>query len=126
MENKDWREEIEKDFDELFFEGERNSVYCKKHKVLATPYEVKSFARFQVEKILKSKQEEIEGEMEKMIKKNTYRHTAGCRGFQNQIYLAGDSLVADCTCNPLLEVNYTEYNEVLDDLKPIISNILLK
>ena len=77
-----------------------------------------------VKAVLKSKQEEIKGEMEKMIKKNTYRHTAGCRGFQNQIYLAGDSLVADCTCNPLLEVNYTEYNEVLDDLKPIISNLL--
>ena len=67
MENKDWREEIEKDFDELFFEGERNSVYCKKHKVLATPFEVKSFARFQLEKILKSKQEEI-----KKVKFNRY------------------------------------------------------
>jgi len=64
MENKDWIEEIEKDFDELFFEGERNSVYCKKHKVLATPFEVKSFARFQLEKILKSKQEEMEKKIE--------------------------------------------------------------
>ena len=100
MENKDWMEEIEKDFDELFFEGERNSVYCKKHKVLATPYEVKSFARFQVEKILKSKQEEIEGEMGRMKKVHKFKVTE------------------------VEDITKESYNQALDDLKPIISNIL--
>ena len=35
--------ELEKKFDEEFYEGENNSVFCKKHKIFATPYEIKSF-----------------------------------------------------------------------------------
>jgi hypothetical protein len=30
-------------FDEKFYEGERNSVYCKAHKLFATPTELKFF-----------------------------------------------------------------------------------
>lgn len=37
--------EKEEKFDENFYEGERNSVYCKKHKVFATPYELKAFSK---------------------------------------------------------------------------------
>ena len=36
-------EEEQKKFDEKFYEGERNSVYCHKHNIFATPHEVKSY-----------------------------------------------------------------------------------
>lgn len=35
----EWREQ----FDKTFYEGERNSVCCKKHKAFATPIEIKTF-----------------------------------------------------------------------------------
>lgn len=35
--------EWEKEFDEKFYESEKNSVNCKKHHSCATPYEVKQF-----------------------------------------------------------------------------------
>ena len=40
---KDIQEEEMKRFEEKFYEGERNSVYCHKHSVFATPHEIKSF-----------------------------------------------------------------------------------
>ena len=88
MENKDWREEYNKlrVNDEYYCGGN----YENKEMLVA---EIKSF----IESLLKSKQEEIEGEMEKTRKEITHPQFA--------LYEKG-------------------YNQALDDLKPIISNIL--
>lgn len=40
----------EERFDEKFYEGERNSVNCHKHKIYATPSELKSFIRSEIQK----------------------------------------------------------------------------
>lgn len=42
------------DFDEVFYEGDRNSVYCKKHKALATPIEVRNWNIFCIKQALQS------------------------------------------------------------------------
>ena len=86
MENKDWREEFEDKY--CSFEiSERVS----KSDMLA----IISF----IESLLKSKQEEIEGEMDKMKK-----------GLHEQ---GDDQMQFNCG-----------YNFALVDLKPIISNLL--
>ena len=58
----------------------------------------------------------VVGVIGRMEKKNTERHTEGCRGFKNQIYFAGDSLGGSCTCAPILDRDYTQYNQALNDL----------
>lgn len=63
MNTKNW-EVIEQDFKELFYEGERNSTYCKKHKTLATPHEIKEFARYETEKALSDQLQRIKEEIE--------------------------------------------------------------
>lgn len=40
--------EWEKEFDGTFYEGQSNSVFCKKHHIFATPSELKSFISNQI------------------------------------------------------------------------------
>jgi hypothetical protein len=44
------QEEINKRFDDKFYEGERNSVFCKEHKTFATPHEIKEFIYSEIKK----------------------------------------------------------------------------
>jgi hypothetical protein len=50
--------EMEKLFNEKFYEGENNSVYCAKHRIYATPFEIKQFLIEQIHK----REEEIRKE----------------------------------------------------------------
>lgn len=36
-------------FDEQFYEGDRNSIHCRKHKVYATPGEIKVFIQSEID-----------------------------------------------------------------------------
>ena len=91
MENKDWREQ----YPLTTFTGE-------------TRKEIESL----IESVLKSKQEEIEGEMEEMKKTKT-------TGFLNVIW--GEKLRSKI---PAMSDTDVSYNKALDELKPIISNLL--
>lgn len=50
---------IEKQFNAKFYEGQGNGVYCKKHKFLATPIEIKSLLRSSYSELLGEVVEEI-------------------------------------------------------------------
>ena len=65
-----------------------------------------------IESILKSKQEEIEGEMDEMKKTKT-------TGFLHVIW--GEKLRSKI---PAMSDTDVSYNKALDELKPIISNLL--
>ena len=88
MENKDWREEFGKIFEKNEYFG--ISVRYGQKTAEGEYYQVESF----IESLLQSKQEEIEGEIEKI--EGYYGNPKG----KVMIYL--------------------------DDLKPIITNLLLK
>jgi len=91
MENKDWREQ----YPLTTFTGE-------------TRKEIESL----IESVLKSKQEEIEGEMDEMKKTKT-------TGFLHVIW--GEKLRSKI---PAMSDTDVSYNKALDELKPIISNLL--
>ena len=84
MENKDWREQVKKEWAEY-----NNGVFASLNTTLDF-----------MSKILKSKQEEIEKEMDKMKKVHKFKVTE------------------------VEDIVKESYNQALDDLKPIISNLL--
>lgn len=53
-------EKIIKEFDKNFYEGERNSVYCREHELLASPKEIKAFLLSSLTQIRQETLEEIE------------------------------------------------------------------
>lgn len=55
---------IEERFNEYFYEGDRNSVMCKKHKSFATPFEI---IRFIQSEIQLAEQKAREEEQERII-----------------------------------------------------------
>ena len=77
---------------------------------------VKSFISTSIAQALAEERARMRGVIGRMEKKNTERHTEGCRGFKNQIYFAGDSLGGSCTCAPILDRDYTQYNQALNDI----------
>jgi len=96
MENKDRREEFEKIFEKNEYFG--ISVRYGQKTAEGEYYQVESF----IESILQSKQKEIEKVMDKMKKVHKFKVTE------------------------VEDIVKESYNQALDDLKPIISNILLK
>ena len=87
MENKDWREQFKQEFGIHFSDSEF------------------SFAIASIESLLKSKQEEIEGEMEK---------------FRTKLEWSGIQTPPESDQRN----EYIKLNKYLDDLKNIITNIL--
>ena len=86
MENKDWREEFGSDF-----------------KKFTGDYHNDNYADWwlnKIESLLKSKQEEMEKDIEKMKKVHKFKVTE------------------------VEDITKESYNQALDDLKPIISNLL--
>jgi len=107
MKNKDWREQ----FNEKFVkQGIPIGIakYEAKDGLDITPSKIISF----IDSLLKSKQEEIEREMKKMKKIKT-------TGFLNVIW--GEKLKSKI---PAMSDTDVSYNKAIDDLKPIISNLL--
>ena len=92
MENKDWREEFDKKCKKFEFDG-----------AYETDVDLKLVKPF-IESILKSKQEEIEGAMGEMKRKELSSIDVGPVDIP--------------------DIETQGYNKALDDLKPIISNLL--
>lgn len=61
------KKEVKKEFNKHFYEGERNSVYCKKHNLFATPGELKDFIDSVVDKTYTQAKLEVVEEIEKFI-----------------------------------------------------------
>ena len=114
MTNKDWREQ----FNEKFVkQGIPIGIakYEAKDGLDITPSKIISF----IESLLKSKQEEMEGEMEKLRKpllKNDPKYFIDGK----EMRLMGESDASKYWKDYASE----RYNQALDELKPIISNIL--
>jgi hypothetical protein len=62
--------EVKKEFNKHFYEGERNSVYCKKHNLFATPGELKDFIDSVVDKTYTQAKLEVVEEIEEWLNKN--------------------------------------------------------
>ena len=101
MENKDWRDEAREEWHVRTFNmANEVSDYSKVEMLIADWWIEK------IDSLLKSKQEEIEGELEKMKK---------------EIDLTKTVKRGTATNANRRKLNY---NQSLDDLKPIINNIL--
>ena len=107
MENKDWREEFEKltpDNSSAGYEKQKEWLKNNLHLFTGDMYDEPAYTLDKdkiesfIESILQSKQEEIEGEIEKMKKT------------QDEV---DDN-----------DEGERYYNKAIDDLKPIISNLL--
>ena len=73
--------DLENEFDKKFYEGDRNSTYCKKHKYFATPFEIKQFIakNFIDKRVLREEIEKIEG-LNKLLKQCRHK-MEGMKGF---------------------------------------------
>ena len=69
------KKRIGEEFNEYFYEGERNSVYCKKHNLFATPCELKCFLDSVVDKVYSQAKLEVMEEIEKFITSYRIRHS---------------------------------------------------
>jgi len=61
------KRDVDEEFNKHFYEGERNSVYCKKHNLFATPCELKCFLASVVDKVYSQAKLEVVEEMKKMF-----------------------------------------------------------
>lgn len=68
------QKDILSDFDEKFYEGERNSVFCKKHEVFATPFEIKSYIRSKIQEVLERVKEGINKCKEEENNQGSYKY----------------------------------------------------
>ena len=111
MENKDWREEFEKltpDNISAGYEKQKEWLKNNLHLFTGDMYDEPAYTLDKdkiesfIESLLKSKQEEMEKDIEKMRKVHKFKVTE------------------------VEDITKESYNQALEDLKPIISNILLK
>lgn len=56
------------DWNEKFYEGESNSVCCRKHKIFATPVEIKRFIAQTIAREVEAERERIAREIRGLIK----------------------------------------------------------
>ena len=84
---------VEERFNEYFYEGDRNSVMCKKHKAFATPIEIIRFANSELQlaeqKVREELKQTIIEKIEEYAKSQTDQHTKyaimGCISLINEI-----------------------------------------
>jgi len=80
---------VDERFDEKFYEGESNSVFCKAHKLYATPLEIKQFIHTEIKQavldVLPEEAEWIDSPNEgyKDIPARAYVHC--CNNFRQEI-----------------------------------------
>ena len=121
MENKNWREQFEKltpDNSSAGYEKQKEWLKNNLHLFTEDMYDEPAYTLDKdkiesfIESLLKSKQEEIEHQI--YLKRNVF----GLGG--------GSDTEEQDKKNAENVIRMNAYNQALDDLKPIISNILLK
>lgn len=75
-------ESWEEKYEEYFYEGERNSVNCRKHKIYATPSELKSFIRSETQKAYQEGYDKGREELEKELCQSGNHKFVPCDEFE--------------------------------------------
>lgn len=78
-------------FDESFYEGQRNAVYCKEHNIHASPYEIKEFlTKSNIRTKIKFIEEEVERKQKRLselelgdFSENVHRHAEVCEDIKH-------------------------------------------
>lgn len=97
---------VEERFNEYFYEGDRNSVMCKKHKAFATPIEIIRFANSEIQLAEQKAMEEERTRIIEIIEKHK------------------ENIKEPCVCVPGEETCYVCSSEYQDeDLQDIINQI---